>query len=154
MLLYRYRCTYIHHSFILFILRDERPGNWLIDNPNGPSGITGGAILVIALVAFCYGKTLKFCCSNFVPGSLSLGSTSSSLQRGTLCFDVPLFSYKDLEQATNNFHESKELGSGGFGRVYKGKLIITFAQHPPPKKKGKEKGERTLMVKRSTLKES
>ncbi|KAM6561980.1 hypothetical protein CsatB_021978 [Cannabis sativa] len=35
---------------------------------------------------------------------------------------VLVFSYKDLTQATNNFHSKRELGHGGFGTVYCGKL--------------------------------
>ncbi|XP_039040517.1 LEAF RUST 10 DISEASE-RESISTANCE LOCUS RECEPTOR-LIKE PROTEIN KINASE-like 1.2 isoform X2 [Hibiscus syriacus] len=35
---------------------------------------------------------------------------------------VQLFTYKELEQATNNFDSNKELGDGGFGTVYHGKL--------------------------------
>ncbi|CAF2050283.1 LEAF RUST 10 DISEASE-RESISTANCE LOCUS RECEPTOR-LIKE PROTEIN KINASE-like 1.2 [Brassica rapa] len=35
---------------------------------------------------------------------------------------VRLFSYEELEEATNSFDPSKELGDGGFGTVYYGKL--------------------------------
>ncbi|PHT48235.1 putative serine/threonine-protein kinase [Capsicum baccatum] len=37
-------------------------------------------------------------------------------------FGVPVFSYSTLEEATNNFDSSQELGDGGFGTVYYGKL--------------------------------
>ncbi|KAK4720493.1 hypothetical protein R3W88_010726 [Solanum pinnatisectum] len=37
-------------------------------------------------------------------------------------FGVPVFSYSTLEEATNNFDPSQELGDGGFGTVYYGKL--------------------------------
>ena len=33
---------------------------------------------------------------------------------------MPVFPYTELKEATNDFHESKELGDGGFGTVYYG----------------------------------
>ncbi|KAK4587739.1 hypothetical protein RGQ29_018942 [Quercus rubra] len=36
--------------------------------------------------------------------------------------ELPLFNFKKLASATNNFHLSNKLGHGGFGSVYKGKL--------------------------------
>ncbi|CAL5210005.1 unnamed protein product [Lathyrus oleraceus] len=43
-------------------------------------------------------------------------------ENGTVYFKIPLFSYKELEEATNNFHQANQLGSGGFGIVYYGRL--------------------------------
>ncbi|CAN4121788.1 unnamed protein product [Withania somnifera] len=37
-------------------------------------------------------------------------------------FQVPVFTYAELKEATNNFNPSNELGDGGFGTVYYGKL--------------------------------
>lgn len=36
--------------------------------------------------------------------------------------DLQLLTFEKLAKATNNFHESNKLGTGGFGQVYKGKL--------------------------------
>jgi serine/threonine protein kinase len=33
------------------------------------------------------------------------------------------FSYEELEEATDSFHENREIGDGGFGTVYKGYLV-------------------------------
>lgn len=38
---------------------------------------------------------------------------------------VHLFTYNELEEATNNFDSDKELGDGGFGTVYYGKRVNT-----------------------------
>ncbi|XP_055805938.1 LEAF RUST 10 DISEASE-RESISTANCE LOCUS RECEPTOR-LIKE PROTEIN KINASE-like 1.4 [Solanum dulcamara] len=42
--------------------------------------------------------------------------------RGSSYFGAHVFSFDELEEATNNFDQSKELGDGGFGVVYYGKL--------------------------------
>ncbi|KAI9088652.1 hypothetical protein K1719_029766 [Acacia pycnantha] len=43
-------------------------------------------------------------------------------ESGRIYLRVPLFSYEELKKVTNNFDRSNELGNGGFGSVYYGKL--------------------------------
>ncbi|XWS30748.1 hypothetical protein CRYUN_Cryun23aG0015700 [Craigia yunnanensis] len=44
------------------------------------------------------------------------------LEKGSTYFGAHVFSYEELEEATENFNPSKELGEGGFGVVYYGVL--------------------------------
>ncbi|KAJ6926558.1 hypothetical protein NC651_010847 [Populus alba x Populus x berolinensis] len=52
----------------------------------------------------------------------SLTPSKSDIDKGSTYFGVRVFSYNELEEATNCFHSSKELGDGGFGTVYYGVL--------------------------------
>ena len=50
----------------------------------------------------------------------SLTSLKSDIDKGSTYFGVRVFSYDELEEVTNFFDSSRELGDGGFGTVYYG----------------------------------
>jgi serine/threonine protein kinase len=52
----------------------------------------------------------------------SYPSSKSELGKSSTYFGVQVFSYAELEEATENFDRARELGDGGFGTVYYGKL--------------------------------
>ena len=61
--------------------------------------------------------------------SISYDPSGTAVQeRGSSYFGVHLFAYNELEEATNNFDSAKELGDGGFGTVYHGKIERTHTQ--------------------------
>ncbi|XP_050133462.1 LEAF RUST 10 DISEASE-RESISTANCE LOCUS RECEPTOR-LIKE PROTEIN KINASE-like 1.3 isoform X2 [Malus sylvestris] len=57
-----------------------------------------------------------------IPSYPSFTSKSDYDNKGSTYFGVQVFSYNELEEATENFNPAKELGDGGFGTVYYGKL--------------------------------
>ncbi|XP_027364784.1 LEAF RUST 10 DISEASE-RESISTANCE LOCUS RECEPTOR-LIKE PROTEIN KINASE-like 1.1 [Abrus precatorius] len=75
-------------------------------------GIGLPGIIIIGLLIICY---YKLRCASDVYSNPHLESAS-------IYFGVPVFTYKDLKIATKSFDRSRELGEGGFGIVYYGKL--------------------------------
>jgi hypothetical protein len=63
---------------------------------------------------------------NFFRITPSLAISKSDLDKGSTYLGVRVFSYNELEEATNCFDSSKELGDGGFGTVYYGWKMKLF----------------------------
>ncbi|KAL3751337.1 hypothetical protein ACJRO7_012198 [Eucalyptus globulus] len=85
-------------------------------------GIGVGSLIIIFLSHMIYLKrknaSLKFRLRN----STSHPQSNSDMEERNVSFEVPIFNSTELEEATNNFAASNELGDGGFGTVYYGKL--------------------------------
>ncbi|KAL0704491.1 hypothetical protein Bca4012_070916 [Brassica carinata] len=105
--------------------------------PNGPNihntcrkgvvAVTVGlAIASIGWFVYHRRKTKSYrTSSTLLPRNKSSepSSKSSDVEKAEdMLVGVRLFSYEELEEATSNFDPSKELGDGGFGTVYYGKL--------------------------------
>ncbi|KAL2937293.1 LEAF RUST 10 DISEASE-RESISTANCE LOCUS RECEPTOR-LIKE PROTEIN KINASE-like 1.1 [Bienertia sinuspersici] len=87
--------------------------------PHEP-GVGGSIFVLVAIVTI-------WCCvkkrhSNFVDHGAAFDCSALELEKGSRHYGVPLFSYRELVEATDNFDQSKEIGNGGFGTVYHGKL--------------------------------
>ncbi|KMT08229.1 hypothetical protein BVRB_6g142460 [Beta vulgaris subsp. vulgaris] len=88
-------------------------------------GITGGSMFIVILgLAFWCLKKIKLRSSELASRSIRKQTTrmKTDLDKSKVYFSVPVFSYSELEEATNKFDPSRELGVGGFGTVYYGKL--------------------------------
>ncbi|KAE8698208.1 putative receptor-like protein kinase [Hibiscus syriacus] len=89
-------------------------------------GAAAGGILITCVI-FCFwlrhrrGKGIFK--SYFLTSKSSLDHSSVvDSEKGDSFACVHVFTYKELEEATNNFDSDRELGDGGFGTVYYGKL--------------------------------
>ena len=61
---------------------------------------------------------------------ISTYNSNSDVEFSHVFFKIPIFSYKELQEATDNFSKDRLLGDGGFGTVYYGNMIkaLTFIE--------------------------
>ncbi|KAI4316771.1 hypothetical protein L6164_024716 [Bauhinia variegata] len=82
--------------------------------------LIGGIVLGAALMI-----SLGLICCLFRRRRHKLRVTKSTKRRFTEAtghYSVPIYTYKDIEKATNSFSDKQRLGNGGYGTVYAGKL--------------------------------
>lgn len=109
---------------------NHNPWNWKRKLGIGlASGVLGAALAVITgLYFYKRRKNASYAKSYVQSHSFSSDPSSRDIERGSQHFGgsqnfgVQAFTYSELQEATNNFDPSKELGEGGFGTVYFGKL--------------------------------
>ncbi|CAO2160969.1 unnamed protein product [Urochloa humidicola] len=89
----------------------------------GIAGGTVGGILVVGILVLVWYKRKRRkqvgAPNGFMRSESSMQSYSKDLELGG---SPHIFTYEELEESTDGFSDSRELGDGGFGTVYKGKL--------------------------------
>ncbi|XP_052199479.1 LEAF RUST 10 DISEASE-RESISTANCE LOCUS RECEPTOR-LIKE PROTEIN KINASE-like 1.1 isoform X3 [Diospyros lotus] len=82
-------------------------------------GVLATCLTIVLIIRRC--KRRKYFSSHLLSRNIS-ADASAEIEFSGIFFGVPVFKYAELEQATDHFRPSNELGDGGFGTVYHGIL--------------------------------
>ncbi|MED6127768.1 hypothetical protein PIB30_091320 [Stylosanthes scabra] len=86
-------------------------------------GVVLSSILIAGILLLLYKRRRSSSRDQFQTRNTSADhSPDPDGESGSVYFGIPLFSYKELEEATSRFDLNKQIGDGGFGTVYYGKL--------------------------------
>ncbi|KAK4362012.1 hypothetical protein RND71_017253 [Anisodus tanguticus] len=115
---YSYYCGYVPNQVIK---------NFLVTYffLSGVSAAVFTAVVACVIFFLCHRRQQKksHTDSSLISRSiLSYPSSTTDPEKASHYFGVHVFDYNELEEATNSFDSNKELGEGGFGTVYLGKL--------------------------------
>ncbi|GAY32994.1 hypothetical protein CUMW_274460 [Citrus unshiu] len=126
------RCGFSNNEFVCFC--QDRPHLKACDDGGGANlklkvgigvGAAFGGMGIMAAIFLIYLRRKK---NKHSASTLLFRNTSSEpsskvdLENGGNYHGVQVFSYGELEEATNYFDSARELGDGGFGTVYYGEL--------------------------------
>ncbi|KAH0975966.1 hypothetical protein GBA52_017865 [Prunus armeniaca] len=126
------RCGFKNNEFVCFC--SDRPHSQSCDHDNSWNwkrkiviGVCTAVatVLIMCVVFFVYQRRNRkqYAPSSFVSRSIFSKQTSmDDMEEGSTYLGVHLFTYRELEEATNYFDSAKELGDGGFGTVYHGNV--------------------------------
>ncbi|KAK9066699.1 hypothetical protein SSX86_014022 [Deinandra increscens subsp. villosa] len=86
---------------------------------SGRIGVLVGAVVVGASLIVCIGLIICFIRRRTILRSRSRVNRQFYEAKG---ITIPIYTYKEIEKATNNFSDKQRLGNGAYGTVYSGKL--------------------------------
>ncbi|KAI3729440.1 hypothetical protein L6452_18098 [Arctium lappa] len=111
------QCTTSNEQFQCLHAKKEKPHRKLI-----LILVVAGSVLILILMLSAVMLAIWRCRKNSPFSYVSSKGKSPDFEDGSHFFGVCVFSYAELKDATQNFDPSNELGDGGFGAVYYGKL--------------------------------